>query len=138
MIGLADILVGTVGKVIDRVFPDPAARDAAKLELLRMEQAGQLASMQAELQLSLAQIGVNQADAASNDPFQRRWRPAVGWVCCAGLAYQFVGAPVLGWTSGIWGWPEPPHLQMGDLITILLGLLGLGGLRTAEKLQGRA
>lgn len=138
MIGLADILIGTVGKVIDRVFPDPAARDAAKLELLRMEQAGQLTAMQAELQLALAQIGVNQADAASADPFQRRWRPAVGWVCCAGLAYQFVVGPVLGWAGGIWDWPPPPQLQLGDLVTILLGLLGLGGLRTAEKLQGRA
>jgi hypothetical protein len=137
MIGLAEIIVGTVGKVIDRVFPDPATRDAAKLELLRMEQAGQLAAMQAELQLQLAQIAVNQADAQSSDPFQSRWRPAVGWVCCAGLAYQFVVGPLLEWGGAPLGWPPPPTLNLGDLVTILLGLLGLGGLRTMEKLQGK-
>lgn len=133
-----DAVLGVVGKVIDRAIPDPAARDQARLELLRLEQQHQLEELKAETAVMLAQVEVNKADAGSSDPFQRRWRPAVGWVCCGGLAYQFVAGPLLGWASGIWGWPAPPHLDLGDLVTLLLGLLGLGSLRTAEKLQGRA
>lgn len=133
-----DAVLGVVGKVIDRAIPDPAARDQARLELLRLEQQHQLEELKAETAVMLAQVEVNKADAGSSDPIQRRWRPAVGWVCCGGLAYQFIVGPLLGWASGIWGWPAPPHLDLGDLVTLLLGLLGLGSLRTAEKLQGRA
>jgi hypothetical protein len=130
-----DAVIGVVGKVIDRAIPDPAARDQAKLELLRLEQTHQLEELKAETQVMLAQADINKADAASNDPFQRRWRPAVGWVCVAGLAYQFLGQPLLTWASPALQIPGPPTLDLGDLLTLLLGLLGLGGLRTIEKLQ---
>lgn len=133
-----DQVVNVVFRVIDKAIPDPAARDAAKLKVMELEQARDLAELQAEVQLLQAQAATNQVDAASVDPFQRRWRPAVGWVCTAGLAYQFLAQPLLAWASGWAGTPPPPVLELGDLLTLLLGMLGLGGLRTVEKLRDKA
>lgn len=123
-------------KILDRVLPDKAAREAAQLELLKLQQAGELASMQAEVQVSLAQIDVNKAEAQSGDKFRGGWRPLCGYVCVAGLAYQFLLQPLTAWVSGINTWPIPPTLDMGDLLTILGGMLGLGVLRSAEKFKG--
>lgn len=133
-----DRVLGTVFKVIDRVVPDPAARDAMKAELVRLEHERQLEGLKADVALAQMQADVNKVEAASDDPFKSRWRPAVGWVCCAALAYQFIGQPLLAWVSGLTDSPAPPALDLDDLLTILLGLLGLGGLRTTEKLRGKA
>jgi len=116
------------GKLIDRLWPDPAQRDAAKLELLKLQQSGQLAEM-------TQQTEINKVEAASSSVFVAGWRPAVGWVCVVGLAYTFLLQPLLSWLSSINGWAIPPALDMGDLLTLLGGMLGLGGLRTFEKVQ---
>jgi hypothetical protein len=114
------------GKLIDRLWPDPTQRDAARLELLKLQQSGDLAQI-------TGQLKINEIEAASPSLFVSGWRPAVGWVCVAGLAYQFLIYPIaLSWLPGI------SSLDMGTLLTLLLGMLGIGGLRTAEKLQGVA
>jgi predicted Na+-dependent transporter len=59
-------------------------------------------------------------------------------VCVLGLAYQFLVQPLLAWGSGVWAVPLPPNLDLGDLLTLLGGMLGLGSLRTAEKFKGVA
>lgn len=127
-------------KVIDKLWPDPAQRDAAKLELLKMQQNGELAQLTAETELAKAQLAVNAEEAKSSSVFVSGWRPAVGWVCVLGLTYTFLIRPVLAWASGFATppMPVPPPLDMGDLLTLLLGMLGLGGLRTAEKFKGVA
>lgn len=127
-------------KVIDRLWPDPVQRDAAKLELLRMQQNGELAQMAAETELAKGQLAVNAEEAKSSSVFVSGWRPAVGWVCVVGLLYTFLLRPMLAWASGFAATPVPlpPPLDMGDLLTLLLGMLGLGGLRTAEKIKGVA
>lgn len=125
-------------KVLDKVLPDPVAKQEAQYKLLELAQRGELAQLEAETQLALAQSATNQTEAASSDPFVRRWRPAVGWVCCMGLAYQYVAAPLLGWLSLSAGWQVPPPLDLDDLVTLLVGLLGLGSLRTIEKTKGVA
>lgn len=125
-------------KLLDKVLPDPTARAEAQARLLQLQQAGELESLKAELQLAQGQIDTNKIEAGSADPFVRRWRPAAGWVCVLGLGYEFLVQPLLAWLSGILSAPLPPVLPIGDLSTLLLGLLGLGGLRTAEKLKGRA
>ena len=126
-------------KLVDRLFPDAKAADAAKLELLKMQQTGDLAQMNADLQLSLGQIEVNKVEAASTDIFTSGWRPFVGWTCGAAFAYKFVLAPfiVLGLTAA--GHPiSLPVLDFTEMSTILLGMLGLGGMRTVEKIKGVA
>lgn len=124
------ILEGVLG-IADKFIPDPAQRDAFKLEVLRLEQ-------DRELKPLLAQLAINEKEAQNPDRFVSGWRPSIGWVCSAGLAYTFLLQPLLSWAAGLYGHPAPPSLDMGDLLTLLGGMLGLGGLRTAEKIKGVA
>ena len=80
-------LLPILGGLLDRVIPDPQAAAAAKLEALKLAQAGELAELDAQTRVALAQIGVATADAAGASPMQRNWRPAIGWVCAAALAW---------------------------------------------------
>lgn len=122
-----------IGKVLDKLIPDPTAKAAAHLKLAELEASGELARLTAETDLAKGQLEINKVEAASASLFVSGWRPGVGWICAAALGYQFLGRPLLI-TFG----QESPDLAMGDLLTILLGLLGLGGLRTAEKIKGVA
>lgn len=133
-----DIL--TIGsKILDRVLPDPAQRAAAQLEMFKAQQAGEWKEMDNQLQRDLAQIQVNNTEAQSQSLFKSGWRPAVGWVCAIALGYEFLGRVLIGYVLGNWlHWTPPPTLDMGDLMTLLGGLLGLGTLRTTEKLKGVA
>lgn len=126
-------LIPVVGKVLDRVLPDKGAAAEAKLKLLELHQAGELAHLAAETELAKGQLEINKAEAGNASLFVSGWRPSVGWVCSLALVYQFFLRPALV----TFGKPAP-ELPMGDLITILLGLLGLGTLRTVEKVKGVA
>jgi hypothetical protein len=122
------------GKLLDKFIPDQAAKQAAKLELIKMQQSGELARLASETKLAEGQMDINKIEAASASLFVSGWRPAVGWVCVLGLFYTFFLQPIL---VSVMDTP-PPSLEMGDLLTLLLGMLGLGGLRTAEKIKGVA
>ena len=124
-------------KILDRVLPDPTQKLAAQLELLKLQQAGEFKALEADLQLALAQTEVNKVEAASADPFKSNWRPAAGWICVLGLAYQFLAQPLAAWASAINGWPVPPVLQLGDLYGLLFGMLGLGAYRSVERVKGK-
>ncbi len=136
--GISSILeIGS--KLIDRVWPDPAQRDAAKLELLKMQQAGEFKEADQALQINMAQIGVNQVEAASPSLFVSGWRPFIGWVCGAGCAWNWIGLPVATFGLAIAGHSialRPADLS--EMMPLLLGMLGIGGLRTIEKLKGVA
>lgn len=127
------------GKIIERIFPDPAQAATAKLELLKMQQSGELARLAADTDLAKGQLAVNQVEAANANIFVSGWRPFIGWVCGSGLAFQFLAAPLLTWGAELFGkMVAVPTLDMGTLLTLLLGMLGLGSMRTMEKLQGKA
>lgn len=132
-IPIVDSLLNLGGKLIERLFPDPTARAAAQLELVKLQQSGALAELAAETDLARGQQKINEVEAGNASLFVSGWRPSVGWLCCASLAYQFIVRPLLI----TFGKPAP-GLEVGDLLTILLGMLGLGGLRTAEKWKGVA
>jgi len=91
-------------------------------------------------QLALAQIEVNKAEAASNSVWKGGWRPFVGWVCGAAFAYHFVIQPLAIFGLAAYGIEVPPlpDFDMGQLMTVLMGMLGLGGLRSFEKTKGVA
>jgi len=119
-------------KVLDRVLPDPAQQAAAKLELMKLQQNGELAQI-------TGQMEINKAEAASSSLFVSGWRPSVGWVCSAGFAVQFVIGPLAEWGAALAGHPVKfPQMDTGTMMPLLLGMLGLGGMRTAEKMQGVA
>lgn len=128
------------GKLIDRLWPDPAQRDAAKLELLKMHQQGDLAQLAADSKIAESQAAVNAAEAASGNAYASSWRPTVGYVCVIGLFYSFLLQPLLPWFAAIAGKPVPPlpSLDSSVLMTLLLGMLGIGGMRSVEKVKGVA
>lgn len=117
-------------KICDRVLPDKAANDAAKAELAKMVAAG-------EMEQITGQITIDQTEAASKSIFVAGWRPFVGWICGCGLAYEFLLRPLLTFAVGFW---RPtygaPALDMGTLLELLLALLGMGAMRTIDKING--
>lgn len=131
-------LIPVLGSVLEKVLPDPKASADAKLKLLELAQRGELAYLEAETALATGQLEVNKAEAQSGDLFRGGWRPAVGWACCAGLVYTFILAPVMPWIAALFGANVPPlpALDMEPLLVLLFGMLGLGGLRTAERIRG--
>lgn len=136
--GLSIPIIDGIFRVIDKLIPDPQAKAQAQAEAMRMHQAGEFKQMETDLQLALGQLEVNKIEAAAPDAFRGGWRPAVGWVCVIGLLYTYLAQPLLSWASGIWGVPAPPALDMGDLLILLGGMLGFGGMRMFEKLRGKA
>jgi hypothetical protein len=124
---LVDALLGIGGKLIDKLIPDPAARDAARLELLKLQQSGELAAM-------LAQTEINKVEAASSSVFVAGWRPAIGWVCAMAMGYQYLLRPFLVAYHPALAFPGLDD----NLWQLLAGMLGLGGLRTFEKVNGVA
>lgn len=123
------------GKLIDRLWPDPAKAGEAKLELAKMASNGELAKLTAETQLAQGQLAINQEEAKSARLFVSGWRPAVGWVCGAAFAYaaiiepcaRFIAAVGYGYKGGF------PEIDTALTMQVLFGILGLGGLRTWEK-----
>lgn len=136
---ILELVAGPVLKIIDKIIPDPQAKAAAQLEAMRLAQAGEFKEIDAQLQRDLAQIAVNQAEAESPDVFRSGWRPFVGWICGVGLGVQFLVSPIASWVAALMGHAIAfPSLDMGTLMTLLAGMLGLGTLRTAEKMKGVA
>ena len=118
--------------LITRIFPDPEKADQAKLELLKLQQSGELASM-------TAQTDINKEEAKSSSVFVSGWRPFVGWVCGSSFALHFVLLPIINFALIANGHKEVVlAFDMSTLMTLLMGLLGLGGMRTYEKVQGVA
>lgn len=133
--GIADL----INTLITRVWPDKEAQQQAQqqfqLQLLQMEQRGELDQLDSQIKIQLAQIQTNDDEAKSGNFFVSGARPAVMWVCTTGLAYQFIARPFLQWASvGWWHVPIPPSLDMGTLTSLLFGLLGMGALHASETI----
>lgn len=118
------------GKLIDRLIPDKSKQDEAKAQLVQMQVAG-------ELQQIVGQLDVDKTEAASNSIFVAGWRPFIGWVCGSALAYQYILSPIGQWLAALFGHPvAAPSLDIGQLMTLLLSMLGMGVLRSYDKAQG--
>lgn len=133
---LSAIFGGPIGKtietVVDRVVIDKNLGERLKAELER-----DLAK--AATEANLAQLEVNKAEAANPSLFVSGWRPGVGWVCVAALAYQFVLSPVAMWGATWAGYNMPMPPQLDDMLwQLIFGMLGMGALRSFEKSKGVA
>lgn len=133
-----NLIIPAIMPLLDKILPDAGQKEAAKLKVLEMAQAGELAALNAEMQLALGQIDINKAEATT-DMFRGGWRPATGWMCVAGLGYQFIIMPVLPWVVAVAGGSVPPlpPIDNETLMVLLTGMLGLGGLRTFERIKGK-
>ena len=122
-----------------------AAEGVAKIIDLFVEtddekQAAEMIKAKIMLQPSLAQVELNKIEASHRSIFVAGWRPFIGWVCGWALAWHYILYDMAAWVCGaVWPHVTPPELVgTGELITIVLGMLGLGVFRTAEKVAGRA
>ena len=116
------------GQVISRIWPDPADQAKAQLALLELAQRGEL-----------AQLEVNKVEAASSSLFISGGRPFIVWVCGMAFAWNWIGLPVARFGAAYFGHPlDIAPADMSEMMPVLLGLLGLGGLRTLEKVRGVA
>ena len=121
--------IEALGNVLDALFTSDKERLDKKAVLARIA-----------LQPSLVQTEINKMEAGHKSVFVAGWRPFIGWVCGIALAYNFVIRDLMVWGLALTyaETPPPPPLHLEVLTTILYALLGLGGMRTFEKLQGRA
>lgn len=136
---LLDIL-GIAGRVIDKFIPDPQAKAQAQLQLLQMQQNGELAALAAETDLAKGQLDIDKAEAANPSLFVAGWRPACGWVCGGAFAWTFIFQPMVVFLMAAAHSPIDPKtlpvLDIGQIMPVLLGMLGLGGMRSFEKARG--
>ena len=120
------------GKLIDRLWPDPTQAAAAKLELLKLQQSGDLAQI-------TGQMDINKAEAQNASVFVSGWRPFIGWVCGSALAYQYLLRPLAMGIAASVGHPIAPLPGLdSNLWELMFGMLGIGTLRTVEKMKGVA
>ena len=120
-IPLLDTVLDLIEKPLDRLIPDKNKQSEFKHEI------------QTKLiDQNLIQAQINMEEAKHPSVFVSGWRPAVGWICAASLGYHFIVASILDI------WLDVPSLETGPLMTILGGMLGLGGLRSLEKFKGVA
>ena len=121
--------IEAVGNVLDRLLTSDGGRLGKGAILPRLAR-----------QPNLAQSERSKCGAAQRTIFVAGWRPFIGWVCGMALLYVFMLRDLLAWGIAASGAsiPNPPELATEGLFTVLLALLGLGGLRTVEKLNGRA
>lgn len=127
---LAIIEIGA--RLLDKIIPDKDAREKAQFELMR-------AAQDQDFQLALGQLKVNEVEAQHSSVFVAGWRPAIGWVCVVGLAYNFLIYPMLTWlVAATQAGFTPPPLLSENLMELVLGMLGLGAMRSFEKWKGVA
>jgi len=128
---MIDKLIGPVTGLLDKFIEDKDTKAKLAHDIPTM-------SERHAHDLALAQIQVNAAEAASGSLFKGGWRPFIGWTCGLAFFYHFVGQPVAVFALTVTGTEIPalPEFDMGTLLTVLGGMLGIGGLRTYEKQKG--
>ena len=127
-------------RVIDRLWPDPTQAAAAKLELIKLQQSGELAAMAAETELAKNQIKVNEEEAKSANLFVSGARPFILWGCGFAMLYAAMFEPIMRFVAVVvFAYAGSfPALDTTLTTQVLLGLLGLAGMRTVDKIKGVA
>ena len=131
MFDLLGKLVDPVSNILDKVVEDKDQKAKLAHEIATM------AERHAQ-ELARGQIEINKEEAKSRNIFIAGWRPFVGWTCGLSLFWHFLGLPVTLFVTGWFNLEHPPlpEFDMQSLMTVLLGMLGLGGMRTFEKFKG--
>ena len=126
--------------IINKLIPDKAAAAAAVAQLQQLQLQGQLNDELAQLQaITVNQSDINKQEAANGSVFVAGWRPFCGWVCGAALGLIYVVGPLFVWLTALLGHPTPfPSLDTQTLMTLLFAMLGMGTLRTVDKIGGVA
>ena len=116
-------LIGPATKLLDKVIEDKDQKNALAHEIATM------AERHAQ-ELAQGQLEVNKVEAAHKSLFVAGWRPAIGRVCALGLFYNVILANIIGI------WVDVPEIDTTLLVPVMMGMLGLGAMRSYEKVQG--
>lgn len=135
-----DTIAAPIIAIINKVIPDKAAAAQAVATLNQLQLQGQLQDEFTQLQaITVNQSDVDKTEAANANVFVSGWRPAIGWVCGVALASQYVLRPLVQWGFTMAHQPVPVLPGIDDnLWQLMFGMLGLGSLRTLEKVKGVA
>jgi len=117
------------GKVIDKIWPDPAQAANAKFELFKLQQTG-------ELSVIAGQLNINEEEAKNPSIFVSGWRPFIGWVCGLACAWNWIGLKIAMFIAAYMGKTlQLVPADVSEMMPVLLGMLGIGALRTYEKIN---
>lgn len=129
---MIELLIDPIAKILDKFIPDADEKNRLAYEI------STLAERHA-LELAKAQIEVNKAEASNASVFVSGWRPAVGWICATGMAFNFILVPTGNFVFAVAGLPPVlPPLDLTEMMPVLMGMLGLGAMRSFEKTKGVA
>lgn len=128
---MINLLLPAITGIIEKVIPDKNKAQEISFELatLAEKQAHELAKLQIE---------TNRIEAAHSSIFVSGWRPFTGWICATSLGFNYMCIPFFNYISLYFDLPTVPTLDMSTMMPVLLGMLGLGGLRSFEKTKGVA
>lgn len=123
---MIEALIKPVARILDKFIVDKDLKEKLEHEIkLEIQKA------------NIAQIEVNKAEALHRTVFVAGWRPFIGWTCGLALSYHFILQPIIVFAMSANGVAyDLPEFDMGSLMTIILGMLGLGGMRSFEKFKG--
>ena len=131
MIGLVSAVLPAVTKVVERFLPEDKEARAKAERSLKAQLTTHLAK------IDLAQLDINKQEAAHRSVFVAGWRPFIGWTCGIALAYNYLLQPILIFVLAQTGHlMNLPSMDLNEIMPVLMGMLGLGGLRTFEKYKG--
>ena len=140
---IGDLIKGAES-LISEAITDKDKKNELNAQLKRLQLETENRLLEREHDAKIAQIEVNKEEAKSKSLFVAGWRPAVGWTCCFAMVFNFIIQPLILWILpilSVW-YPEaakitpPPALSLGEMLPILMGMLGLGAYRTYEKKNG--
>ena len=137
--GILGLLVGPVFDIIKRFIPDPQQQAQMQMELLKMQQDEQFKELDAQLQMAQGQMQTNTAEASNSNVFVAGWRPWIGWICGCAFGANLIVFPLITTIAASFGKSVAfPPMDMNMIVTVLGGMLGIGGMHTIEKIKGVA
>jgi len=130
MMGLITAVLPAVTDVVGRFLPEDKEKRAKAERDIKKQLTNSLAK------IDLAQLDINKTEAGHRSVFVAGWRPFIGWSCGIALCYSYVVQPILVFILAQTGYlVELPRMDLGEMMPVLMGMLGLGGLRTFEKFK---
>lgn len=137
--GALAMLLPFAQDLLKKLFPDPAAQADAQFRLAQLMATGELAQLQSATALLQGQLDINKVEAASSSLFVAGWRPYLGWICGNVIAFKYIFGPLLAMIAEAAGITvHVPILDASELWPVLGALLGIGTMRTVEKVKGVA
>lgn len=139
MLPILSAILPIIGSVLEKVIPNKAEAERAKIEIQLKLAENETELLKLFTEIDKGQLEINKEEAKSSSLFVSGWRPYIGWVCGFGVSWAYVLKPVFDWILVVAGSnANTPSLQTGELMSLLLGLLGMGALRSFEKVKNVA